>query len=152
MTGDSPTLAFDPGRNKVGWALAREGGRLVASGIVAVGELDLFLDAFFGGELLADRWLREELVPRPWQIGPGRVILGTGTGSDLLARRLLLRHISFEEVDESFSTLRARELYWRLHPPRGLLRLLPSGLRLPPRDVDDLAAWSLLLSDGTSRE
>ena len=35
---------------------------------------------------------------------------------------------------------RARELYFREHPPRGWRRLVPTGLQLPPVPVDDYAA------------
>ena len=47
-------------------------------------------------------------------------------------------------VDESGSTLAARERYWQLWPPRGWRRLLPAGLRLPPRDIDDVVAQLLI--------
>lgn len=47
-------------------------------------------------------------------------------------------------VDERNTTLEARDRYWMLFPPRGLQRLIPSGLRLPPRPVDDVAALLLL--------
>ena len=148
---DDLILGIDPGRSKVGWALAQEGGDLVASGIVALGDLEALLDGLFEGGDLSPRWLREEFSPGPWQREPKGVILGSGTGSDVVAGHLLRREIAFERVDEAFSTLRARDLYWRLHPPRGLLLLLPRGLRLPPRDLDDLAAWSLILAKGEAR-
>ena len=47
-------------------------------------------------------------------------------------------------VPEAGSTLAARRRYWQLEPPRGWRRLLPQGLRLPPRDVDDVVAQLLL--------
>ncbi|NBQ19477.1 MAG: resolvase [Synechococcaceae bacterium WB5_2A_257] len=45
---------------------------------------------------------------------------------------------------EAGSTLAARGRYWQLFPPRNLWKLLPEGLRLPPRPLDDLAALLLL--------
>ena len=45
---------------------------------------------------------------------------------------------------EHGSTLAARRRYWELFPPRGWRRLLPEGLRIPPRPVDDVAALVLL--------
>lgn len=47
-------------------------------------------------------------------------------------------------VDERNTTLEARDRYWILFPPRGLQRLIPGGLRMPPRPVDDVAALLLL--------
>ena len=45
---------------------------------------------------------------------------------------------------EAGSTLAARGRYWQLFPARRLWRLLPLGLRLPPRPLDDIAALVLL--------
>jgi hypothetical protein len=42
------------------------------------------------------------------------------------------------------TTLEARNLYWRLHPQKGVWRLLPRSLLTPPRPVDDLAAWIIM--------
>jgi formamidopyrimidine-DNA glycosylase len=47
-------------------------------------------------------------------------------------------------VEERGSTLAARERFWQLEPPRGWRRLLPAGLRQPPRDWDDVVAQLLL--------
>jgi hypothetical protein len=49
-----------------------------------------------------------------------------------------------ELVDERGTTLAARRRYWELFPARGWRRLLPMGLRLPPRDWDDVVAQLLL--------
>ena len=47
-------------------------------------------------------------------------------------------------VAEAGTTMEARQRYWELEPARGWRRLLPRGLRLPPRDVDDVVAQILL--------
>ena len=47
-------------------------------------------------------------------------------------------------VPEAGTTLAARQRYWELEPPRGWRRLLPKGLRVPPRDIDDVVAQLLL--------
>jgi hypothetical protein len=70
------------------------------------------------------------------------LVVGSGTGSG--AVRHLLRQACPEAVvvtvEERDSTRQARELYWQDYPPRGLQRLLPRGMRVPPRPVDDYAA------------
>ena len=38
------------------------------------------------------------------------------------------------------TTMNARRRYWRENPPGCLARLVPEGMRLPPRPIDDYAA------------
>ncbi len=47
-------------------------------------------------------------------------------------------------VDERYSSLEARERYWQMYPPTGLARLIPKGMRVPPRPVDDIVAIILI--------
>ena len=44
------------------------------------------------------------------------------------------------EIGEAHSTEEARRLYWKIHPPQGLRRLLPLGLQVPPVPLDGYAA------------
>ncbi len=48
--------------------------------------------------------------------------------------------IPIELVDERETTLLARKRYFQAHPPRGWRRLVPRGMLLPPRPIDDFAA------------
>lgn len=74
-----------------------------------------------------------------------KILLGEGTGMKKVADILRSENLPFDAVSETYSTLRARKLYWALHPPRGLGRLVPLSFRVPPRPIDDLAAWRLVL-------
>lgn len=47
-------------------------------------------------------------------------------------------------VDERYSSLEARDRYWQMYPPNGLQRLLPQGMRTPPRPIDDIVAILLI--------
>jgi RNase H-fold protein (predicted Holliday junction resolvase) len=47
-------------------------------------------------------------------------------------------------VDERYTTLEARDRYWQMFPPTGLTKLLPRGLRQPPRPIDDIVAILLI--------
>lgn len=47
-------------------------------------------------------------------------------------------------VDERYSSLEARDRYWQIHPPKGLQRLLPQGLRQPNVPIDDIVAMLLI--------
>lgn len=138
-------LGIDPGRSKTGWALTDEAGALLASGIVAAVDVALLLDALVFAEKRVPVVPLEGRWPPSLEDGPLEIVVGSGTGSAAVVRCLEARSMPFVVVDEAFSTLRGRELYWRLHRPRGLLRWLPRGLCLPPRDIDDLAAWALVL-------
>ena len=47
-------------------------------------------------------------------------------------------------VDERYTSLEARDRYWAMNPPRGLLQLLPKALRAIPRPIDDIVAILLI--------
>lgn len=77
---------------------------------------------------------------------PDRLLVGAGTGSKRLLERLRawFPQMRWEPVAERETTLRARELYFQYHPPRGWRRLLPKGMRIPPEPYDDYAALALI--------
>ena len=81
-----------------------------------------------------------------WRERPGieGVVLGDGTGSKYWQRQLSDLGLAVHVIPEAGTTLAARTRYWQLEPPRGWRRLLPEGLRLPPRDYDDVVAQLLL--------
>ena len=68
------------------------------------------------------------------------VALGTGTNAGALGDQLAVLGVPVRLVDERETTLKARALYFADHPPRGWRRLLPLGMQLPPRPIDDYAA------------
>ena len=74
------------------------------------------------------------------------IVMGNGTTSKDW-RKLIesaLTEVSVVTVNEQNSTLEARDRYWKMYPPRGLQRLIPQGLRVPPRPVDDIVAILLI--------
>lgn len=124
----APLLGFDPGRDKCGLALVAPDLRPLRHTVVAADAAIATLAA----------WVRAD--------GPGILVVGDGTTTrqwqDALARAL--PELAIALVDERNSTLEARDRYWQLYPPRGLQRLLPRGLRQPPRPVDDIVAILLV--------
>ena len=82
---------------------------------------------------------------RQWQAEApvGLLLLGAGTGSAPW-RTSLQGLVDFELIEEGGTTLAARRRYWQLAPARGWQRLLPQGLRQPPRDWDDVVAQVLI--------
>lgn len=113
--------AFDPGRN-IGFALVDGSGVLLRAQILELAEL--------------------ERLTLPAE---ARLVLGDGTGSTELRSVLERRGFVPVLIDETGSTLEARRLYFRDHPPRLPWRLLPAGMWWPPRLIDDYAAYALAL-------
>ncbi len=123
MTSDA-VLGVDPGTRKAGYA--------VVTGTGAGAPLALGVE---GLDTLLER-LRP-LVP---EHGIRAVALGRGTNAAAIAALLGCLELPIHLVDESGTTLFARALYFADHPPRGWRRLVPIGLQLPPRPIDDYAA------------
>lgn len=115
-------LGVDPGRFKAGYALVAADGSVLEAGVAPVDALAALLAALLGR--------------RPVDA----VAVGTGTNARTLVERLTSLGAPIHLVDEFETTRRARELYFLEHPPRGWRRLVPVGLQLPPRPVDDYAA------------
>ena len=108
--------AFDPGRN-VGYAELDGRGMLLRRAVLDLEELrDLGIEA-------------------------DRIVVGSGTGRNAVLGVLRERGLEPEVIDETATTLEARQYFFRDHPPRGLARLLPAGMRSPPRPIDDYAAY-----------
>lgn len=71
------------------------------------------------------------------------VLIGNATNSAPLARALkaaLPPSLPLHRVEEAFTSQRARVRFRLENPPRGFERLLPPGLRTPPRPYDDYVA------------
>ncbi|HEV3154767.1 MAG TPA: hypothetical protein VGZ02_13255 [Candidatus Baltobacteraceae bacterium] len=119
----SSVLGIDPGTRKVGYAIAPDPvSAPLALGIVAI-------------DTLIDR-----VVPLISEYRVTAVALGHGTNADSLARQISSLGLPVHLVDETDTTYRARALYFADNPPRGWRRLVPLGLQLPPRPIDDYAA------------
>jgi hypothetical protein len=114
-------VAFDPGR-RIGVAWVDAHGRRLHGTIIEVAELDAVA------------------VP-----ATARVVVGDGTGCRALAAELSARGWQAERIDEVGTSERARALYWRDHGARGVGRLVPLGMRSPPRPIDDYAAYAIAL-------
>ena len=71
-----------------------------------------------------------------------RAAIGKGTGCAAVEERLAQGGcaLPLTKISEEMTSRLARHRYWQDHPPRGLARLIPLGLRVPPEPVDDYAA------------
>jgi RNase H-fold protein (predicted Holliday junction resolvase) len=80
-----------------------------------------------------------------WQVE--HLVLGNQTTANQWRSRLLQELQPcppMSLVDERYTTLEARDRYWQMYPPQGLRRLVPQGMRQPPRPVDDIVAILLI--------
>jgi hypothetical protein len=123
----STLAAIDPGWSKCGLVLADPGQALVLeAGVLPPDHC----------RTLVQQWIRDQACRG--------VVLGNGTGSAPWRPWLSLLDLELIVVPEAGTTLAARQRYWQLETARSWRRLLPQGLRLPPRDVDDVVAQILL--------
>ena len=134
---------IDPGRFKIGFAAA-EGEDLIFSAIIPKTEEKIIAEALINGrtELLSP-WLKEGSADVAVGAGFSKIYVGDGTSSDEI-KKLLDADMRIETVKAYGTTLEGRKLYWHLHRPQGLWKLIPTSLRMPPRDIDDLAAWAII--------
>jgi len=121
-------LGFDPGRYKCGVAVMGVDRRLYHQAIV-----------------LADQ-VPSELQQLQRQFPISLLVMGNQTTCNSWKQRLaeLPDPIRIVLVDERNSTLEARDRYWQMYPATGLQRLLPKGMRMPPRPLDDIVAILLI--------
>jgi RNase H-fold protein (predicted Holliday junction resolvase) len=122
-------LGFDPGRDKCGVAIM-DGERSI-----------LYHQIIDSAQAVA---VLQQLCR---QFNVKLVVMGDRTTAKTWRNSLtsgLPSTISIEMVDENNSTLEARDRYWQMYPPQGLQRLIPQGMRLPPRPVDDIVAILLI--------
>jgi RNase H-fold protein (predicted Holliday junction resolvase) len=123
----APYAGLDPGRSKCGLVRSDQDGLEILSAGVLEPEICW---------RQLEQWCQQGLI--------AAVVLGNGTGSSHWQQQLARLRLPVVLVDEAGTTLAARQRYWQLEPPRGWQRLLPKGMRLPPRDVDDVVAQLLL--------
>ncbi len=116
-------LGVDPGTRKCGYAVVeRIDAPPLALGIVP-------LEQF--GPRLATLRANFEI---------DMVAIGHGTNAAAISAMVREAGLPFALVDERETSLRARARFFIDHPPRGWRRLVPRGMLLPDRPIDDYAA------------
>ena len=129
-------LAIDPGRSKCGVAVCTprddsDRPRILHREVVPTDKLVMHVTALVDAHK------------------PDVVLIGDGTQSATLRKavgKALPDGMPFEEVPEAFTSQRVRARLQKEWLPKGLVRLLPSGLRPPPKAYDDYVA-ALLAED-----
>ena len=121
---DNCFIAIDPGREKTGLAVLRQNGSVIWHGI------------------RCSDVLQDEVAELLKRYGASFIVIGSGTSS--AKKRKMLQQafpaVELFTVNEYRTTDEARKLYFKCNPPRGLRRLIPKGMQVPPVPVDDYAA------------
>ena len=120
-------IAIDPGREKCGIAVVHnKQGSLCQQVIPTIS-------------------LADTIHKLSAQYNATTIILGDGTAhqqakSELENIRVQDQPLTIHLIDERHSTDQARHRYWQVNPPKGLRRLIPTGMQVPPVPVDDHVA------------
>ena len=115
-------IGVDPGRRKAGYALVEMSGTVITAGIEPIERLPSCISGLAALRPIA------------------AVALGKGTNARAIRAALASLGLPVHLVDEYETSRAARALYFREHPPRGWRRLVPTGLQVPSRPIDDYAA------------
>lgn len=120
-------IAIDPGREKCGLAVVESNEDAVLQRVVETTEL-----------VSCVRQLAEQYATLT-------VILGDGTAhkqaeTELRGVQVGDKLLNVELIDEKHSTEEARHLYWKYNPPKGMKRLIPVSMQVPPEPVDGYVA------------
>ena len=121
-------LGIDPGRSKTGLALVDGVGKIIKLHIADSKNID------------------NEIVEFIKKSCPVQIVLGNGTNSRNICEvvQKVLPDVFITVVEEAHSTEEARTLYWQENPPKGLKKLIPLGLLVPPVPLDAYAAVILV--------
>jgi len=122
-------LGFDPGREKCGIAVMGKDSQLYYHEVILAPDVPKTI------QFLCQQFTIET------------VVMGDQTTSKMWKQKLaeiLPKSLSIIQVNERYSTLEARDRYWQMYPPKGLTRLIPKGMRTPPRPIDDIVAIVLI--------
>ena len=121
-------LGIDPGRSKTGLALVDGAGKIVKLHIAESQNID------------------NEIVEFIKNSCPVHIVLGNGTNSRNIGESVkrVLPDVMVAVVEEAHSTEEARTLYWQENPPKGLKKLIPLGMLVPPVPLDAYAAVILV--------
>ncbi|MGM0411413.1 MAG: Holliday junction resolvase RuvX [Bacillota bacterium] len=124
MTDKKIYLGIDPGKDKCGIALVKDGEKILLLDIVNTKRVDTYLKELY----------------HKYDIDI--VILGSGTYSNKIkkiVKKIFLTKI--EIVDEKNTTIEAQKKYREDHPPKGYKKLLSKFASWKPAEnIDDYAA------------
>lgn len=122
-------LGFDPGRDKCGLAVIGKQQQLLYHQVVPSSDAIATLQQLCQQFSIATLVMGDQTTAKKWK---------------QKLEHELSASLPIVLVDERYSSLEARDRYWQMYPPTGLQRLIPQGMREPPRPIDDIVAILLI--------
>jgi len=124
MPEEERIIAIDPGTKKCGYAVVDSNLNVLQREVISTYKITSNIRDSF----------------KVYKIN--KIILGDGTNYKQIENKLknYFPRLKIILVEENFSTLEARKKYFEAHPPRGISRLIPLSLRVPPCQYDDFVA------------
>jgi RNase H-fold protein (predicted Holliday junction resolvase) len=121
-------LGFDPGKDKCGVAVM-DGDRALR-----------YHQVLLTAEVIA------QIRNLCQQYNVSRIVMGDQTTAKQWQQQLttVFPDLPITLIDERYSSLEARDRYWQMYPANFLTKLIPQGMRQPPRSIDDLVAIILI--------
>ncbi|MDD4362605.1 MAG: pre-16S rRNA-processing nuclease YqgF [Atribacterota bacterium] len=117
-------VAIDPGKKKCGI-------------VVVDNELKLF-----EAEVIDNSKLVEKLQGYLDKYKIYNIVIGSGTYSKEIIQTIKNKYsqLLLTVIAEKNTTILARKKYFAENPPRGLLKIIPTSARIPPKPYDDYSA------------
>ena len=122
-------LGFDPGRYKCGIAIMDKNRQLHYH------------------EVVESAKITTTITTLNQKFNINLIVIGDQTTSKIWQQHLteiISEKIPIIKIDERYSSLEARDRYWEIYPPQGFIRLVPPGMRIPPKPIDDIVAIILI--------
>jgi RNase H-fold protein (predicted Holliday junction resolvase) len=121
-------LGFDPGKQKCGVAVMGLDRKLHFQAVIpsadAIAKVGNLLDSYPISLMV----MGDQTASKQWK-------------AEIQSAYSDLRIIT---VDERFSSEEARLRFWEIYPAKGLMKLVPIGMRSPNRPIDDIVAAILI--------
>jgi len=124
MPEEEIIIAIDPGTKKCGYAVVDSNLSVLQREVISIEEIV--------------KTIQDSL--NIYRIK--NIILGNGTNYKQIKKKLRehFPRLKIILIEEEFSTLEARGKYFKANPPRGIFKLIPLSLRVPPGHYDDFVA------------
>jgi len=124
MPEEEIIIAIDPGTKKCGYTLVDSNLSVLQREVIPTEKIE---------ETIQDSLNIFKL---------NKIILGNGTNYKDIEKRLKnnFPQLKVILIEEEFSTLEARKKYFEANTPRGISKLIPLSLRVPPCHYDDFVA------------
>ena len=121
-------LGFDPGKQKCGIAVMGLDRKLIFQAVIPSSEAIAKVANLLASYPISLMVMGDQTASKEWK---------TQMQSAFPDLRIIT-------VDERYSSEEARQRFWQIYPAKGLMKLVPLGMRSPNRPIDDIVATILI--------